>query len=198
MKKNKHFVLALVLLATLFVFLGNSCKKADDADADIKVITNIASLCMTDMNSISFAANSAQPAGKCRPTTIHINIKENPSFIVNPFPGHGQYSGYADSSINSNCDCSMSIMSSMSCVLGAVTTSGDKLGGTLYLNGTGKMIGTAISLTLREYSGSTGLEVNGKTHTVDLTCTLTGTATGGTIKLTGHIDNDTINLTQSF
>lgn len=198
MNKNKLFVLGLVFLATLFVFLGTSCKKADDTDADIEVISNIASLCMTDMNGFSFMANSARPAAKCKPSSHHMNVSVNPSFIANPAPGHGQYSGYIDGSINASCDVSTTIMTSMSCVLGAVTTSGDKLGGTLYLNGSGKMIGTAITITIREFSGTTGLEVNGKAHTVDLTCTLTGTATGGTIKLSGHIDNVTINETQNF
>jgi hypothetical protein len=198
MKKDKFAKLGLVFMMAVMLILGTTCKKSDESAADIAVITNIAAMSMTDLNSISFSGAAQSRASSCVPFSNHVNLSNKPSYIANPSAGHGLYTGYLDSSINKNCDINITIMSQLNCILGAVTTDGHNLGGMLYLNGSAKSVNNSFDLSIREFNGTTGFEVDGRTHTIDLTCAAHGALYGGTVSITGHIDGEVINITSSY
>lgn len=205
MKKYIKFGLGLFMASLMF--FGVTCKKAaENYPEDIAAITAMSATVMADMMQLSFAeANSLVSQQNkntgCKYEKKHWNLNARPSCFINPSPGHGWYDGWFDSTVETNCNMTLSLMSDVNCSLGATFTTGEYVSGRIDIDGMMNFINStsAIDLQIHIKTGATGFVVSGHTHTIHLDCQMRGiVGVGGTITIRGNIDNDVINYSSSY
>jgi hypothetical protein len=206
MKKEKMAKIGLISMTMLILLLGTTCKKSDESENDINVIIGLATQSMSDINN--FAASTAnignhkafgvekQAAGPCITWADTQPISQAIRNIVNPSAGHGWMTGFMKYWLFPDCSAYMEIEATWDCSEGATMTTGDTLGGSLLIKGHIDAASGVVDMFMTEESNS--FTVNNRSHIVYLILEATGTLSGGTVTITGHIDSDQISVTNSY
>jgi hypothetical protein len=207
MKKEKYFKLFLISMTMMILLLGTTCKKSDESENDINVIISLATQSISDINN--FMASTAnkgnhkafsaekQAATPCIFYMGSQQISQALRNIVNPSPGHGWMKGLWNFWFYSDCTAYMEIDASVDCSEGATMTSGDTLNGSLSIKGHIDAASGVVDMFFTEKSDSFSVNNNGS-HIVYLIIEATGTLSGGTVTITGHIDSEQISITSSY
>jgi hypothetical protein len=206
MKKEKMVKIGLISMTVMILLLGTTCKKSDESENDINVIISLATQSISDIND--FAASPAsignqkafsvekQAAPACQPISAVKAVNQAMTGLVNPSPSHGWMTGQMTISVYADCSVLMTIATVIDCTQGATMATGDTLGGGLGMTGHIDAASGVVDMFVTETSQS--FVVNGRSHNVFLNLEATGTLSGGTVTITGHIDGDQISVTNSY
>ena len=207
MKKEKMVKIGLISLTMMILLLGTTCKKSDESENDINVIIGLATQSISDINNfVASTANKGnhkafsaekQAAAPCIFYMGTQQINQALRNIVNPSAGHGWMTGVWNFWFYSDCTAYMQIEASVDCSQGATMTSGDTLNGSLSIKGHIDAASGVVDMFMTEESKSFSVNSNGS-HIVYLIIEATGTLSGGTVTITGHIDSDEISITSSY
>jgi hypothetical protein len=198
---NKLIKMGALLLVLAIAFSGASCKKSNEDEVAAEVATQIASTILTDMLGVGFAdAPGNTQASSCKYARHTYTYNFAPTCFVNPSPGHGWYSGSYTVTVQTNCNIDEGIMSTCNCILGATYTSGQTVSGTINIDGDAHLVYStnALNIHLDVHTGSTGLEIEGRTYTISLYCLMWGNLYGGNISIKGKVGNQEINFTSTY
>jgi hypothetical protein len=207
MKKEKYFNLFLISMTMMILLLGTTCKKSDESDNDINAILSLATQSISDMNKFSSGTANIgnqkslgfekQAAAACQPVSAIKAINQAITGVVNPSPSHGWLTGNMGVSVYADCSALLTIQATIDCSQGATMASGDTLGGSLLVTGHIDAVSDHIDMSMTESSQS--FVVNGRSHNVFLNIKASGTLAGGTVTITGWVDDDhSIEYTESY
>jgi len=206
MKKEKMVKIGLISMTMMILLLSTTCKKSDESENDINVIISLATQSISDINN--FTASTAnignhkafsvekQAASPCMTFSDTQQISQAIRNVVNPSPGHGWMTGLMKYWFFPDCTAYMEIEATWDCSQGATMTTGDTLGGSLRIRGHINAASGVVDMFMTEDSDS--FSVNNRSHIVYLILEATGTLSGGTVTITGHIDSDQISITSSY
>jgi hypothetical protein len=205
MKKEKNLKLCLISITMIILILSTTCKKSDESENDINVIISLATQSISDINKFSGSAtgHGNQKAevfykqSACQPVSAVKAINQAITGVVNPSPSHGWMTGNMGVSVYADCSALLTIQATIDCSQGATMASGDTLGGSLLVTGHIDAVSDQIDMSMTESSQS--FVVNGRSHDVFLNIRAQGTLAGGTVTITGWVDDDhSIEYTESY